>query len=94
MQSTLLQSVVSQFAGPDAYVGSSVQAAIATSSGSFTSVWQSADGYGYGVSSIDVNASPSSSEPYSYSRQEKRDRLNRDIIEMSIDLMVYVPVPE
>ncbi|EEB93142.1 hypothetical protein MPER_08246 [Moniliophthora perniciosa FA553] len=51
-QATLLQSVVSLFASPDGYVGSSVQAAIA--SGSFTSIWQSTDGYAYGVTYIEV----------------------------------------
>jgi hypothetical protein len=88
MQSTLLQSVVSQFAGPDGYTGSSVQAAIATSSGSFTSVWHSADGYGSGVTSIDVVTQPLSSETDTHVQSEKRDNLNRDTIETSIDILV------
>ena len=65
-----------------------MQAAFAASSGSFASDWQSADGYGYSVSSIDVNAWSSGSELDSYSRQEKRGWLNHDIVKMSIDLMV------
>ena len=48
-QTVLLQSVVMLFASPDGYAGSSVQAAIASSSGTFSSVWQSIDGYAYGV---------------------------------------------
>lgn len=89
-QSTLLQSVVSQFASPDGYAGSSVQAAIATSSGNFTSVWHSADGYGYGVTSIDVGARLLDSDAGPYVQWESRNRLNRDTIETSIDLLVNV----
>ena len=48
-QIVLLQSVVKLFASPDGYAGPSVQAAIALSSDTFSSVWQSADGYAYGV---------------------------------------------
>ncbi|KAF4622079.1 hypothetical protein D9613_008980 [Agrocybe pediades] len=49
-QLILLQSAVSIFASPE-YVGggSSVQAAIVSSSGSFGGVWTCGDGYGYGV---------------------------------------------
>lgn len=86
-QAALLQSVVSLFASPDGYTGSSVQAAIASSSGMFTTVWQSVDGYAYGVTSIDVvdfgcnlnrDDDPSRS----------KDHLNRDTVEVSIDAMV------
>ncbi|KIJ41885.1 hypothetical protein M422DRAFT_60390 [Sphaerobolus stellatus SS14] len=93
-QSTLLQSVVSQFASSDAYTGSSLQAAITTSSGNFTSVWQSADGYGYGVTSIDVGSSGESGmEGDGYAQAlEERDRLNRDTIEMDIESMITKPV--
>lgn len=94
MQNTLLQSAVFQFASPDGYAGSSVQAAIATSSGSFTSVWQSADGYGYGVTSIDIGTRPSSAEAHTHVQSEKRNKLNRDTIEMSIDLLVIDIVTE
>jgi hypothetical protein len=57
MQTTLLQSAVSLFASPDGYTGSPVQAAIASSSGAFTSVWQSTDGYAYGVTYIELRDS-------------------------------------
>lgn len=86
-QATLLQSVVSLFASPDGYVGSSTQAAITTSSGTFTSVWQSMDGYGYGVTFIDV-LDQGSSDPHMDPSLSKKDLLNRDTIEMSIDAMV------
>lgn len=81
MQGTLLQSAVSLFASPDGYAGSSVHAAITTSAGNFTSIWQTADGYGYGVTSITLAEDLASAENV----KEKRDRLNRDTIEVSID---------
>lgn len=90
-QATLLQSVVSLFASPDGYVGSSTQAAIATSSGTFTSVWQSIDGYAYGVTFLEVvdQSAAGSEEDASLG---KKDQLNRDTIEMSIDAMVGISV--
>ena len=77
VQSSLLQSVITLFSSPDGYTGSSVQAAIASSSGTFTSIWQtrSVDGYAYGLTSLQVDESP-------------HEWLNRDSIERSIDEMV------
>lgn len=86
-QATLLQSVVTLFASPDGYAGSSVQAAIASSSGSFTSVWQSVDGYAYGVTSneiVDFGGGSAGEDP----SQITQDYLNRDTIEVSIDALV------
>ncbi|KAG5653100.1 hypothetical protein H0H81_002325 [Sphagnurus paluster] len=90
-QTTLLQSAVSLFASPDGYSGSSVQAAIASSSGSFTSVWQSVDGYAYGVASIQVvdSGSPSSGDDPSQSGQ---DHLNRDTVEVAVDALLRRPI--
>jgi hypothetical protein len=82
-QATLLQSVVSLFASPDGYVGSSTQAAIATSSGTFTSVWQSVDGYAYGVTFIETI-----DQGGVVTEEGQKDQLNRDTIGMSIDAMV------
>ncbi|KAI0742742.1 clathrin-coated vesicle protein [Daedaleopsis nitida] len=79
VQGSLLQSVVTLFSSSDGYAGSSVQAAIASSSGSFTSVWQSVDGYAYGVTSLQVDESP-------------REWLNRDGIETSVDDMCQKPI--
>ncbi|KIK24912.1 hypothetical protein PISMIDRAFT_97684, partial [Pisolithus microcarpus 441] len=52
-QSSLLQSTLTVFAGPEGDGMSVIQASIASSSG-FTSVWQTADGFGYGVTTIDI----------------------------------------
>jgi len=48
-QSSLLQSAVSLFASSEGYAGSFVQAAIATSSGNFSTIWRVTDGYAYGL---------------------------------------------
>ncbi|KAG6899734.1 hypothetical protein C0993_007345 [Termitomyces sp. T159_Od127] len=83
-QVTLLQSAVSLFASPDGYAGSSVQAAIASSSVTSTSVWQTVDGYAYGVSSngiLDVRSGVVGDDP----NQGRQDYFNRDAVEVSID---------
>ncbi len=85
-QVTLLQSTVSLFASPDGYAGSSMQAAIASSSGSFTSVWQSGDGYAYGVTHLDIEGADTAAMDMAES--DSRDRLNRDSVETSIDELV------
>lgn len=79
-QSALLQSAVALFASPDGYVGSSVQAAIASSSGMFTSIWQSTDGYAYGVTDITVEEDTLEGS--------SREWMNRDGIEIAINEMV------
>lgn len=86
-QSTLLQSVVSLFASPDGYAGSSVQAAIASSSGTVTSVWQSVDGYAYGVTSMKI-ADHVGTDSEDTSISGGKDKLNRDTIEVSVDILV------
>lgn len=53
VQSTLLQSALSVFAGQEGDGISAIQASIASSSG-FTSVWQTVDGFGYGVTTMDI----------------------------------------
>ncbi|KIJ69624.1 hypothetical protein HYDPIDRAFT_124270 [Hydnomerulius pinastri MD-312] len=53
-QSALLLSALSVFAGPEGDGISAMQASIASSSGTFTSVWQTTDGFGYGVTTIEV----------------------------------------
>ncbi|KAH0586658.1 hypothetical protein H2248_007874 [Termitomyces sp. 'cryptogamus'] len=87
-QVTLLQSAVSLFASPDGYAGSSVQAAIASSSGNFTSVWQTVDGYAYGVTSNEVGNSALGDDP----SQDGQDYLNRDTVEVSIDVLLRKPI--
>ena len=86
-QTSLLQSAISLFASPEGYTGSSVQAAIAASSGTFTNVWQSTDCYAYGVTDIEVNEDLPTD-----SAEGLGDWLNRDTISASIDDMVGVLV--
>lgn len=78
-QSNLLQSAVMLFASADGYAGSSVQAAIASSSGSFTSVWSSVDGYAYGVTHTQLTDD---------GNQSTQDLHSRDAIAASIDALV------
>jgi hypothetical protein len=88
-QVSLLQSTVSTFASPDGYAGSSLQAAIAASSGNFTNLWQCADGYAYGVTTITHGISQQADQdPLSNFLEGQRDRLNRDTMEALIDDLV------
>ncbi|KAH7108306.1 ARM repeat-containing protein [Auriculariales sp. MPI-PUGE-AT-0066] len=83
----LLQSAVTLFASADSYLGSTMQAAIATSAGNFTSIWLSADGYAFGVSLLacpDAVPDPAAGEI--------TDRFNRDTIEASMDNLITTPV--
>ncbi|KAK0495924.1 clathrin-coated vesicle protein [Armillaria luteobubalina] len=90
-QTTLLQSAVTLFASADGYAGSSVQAAIASSSGTFTSVWNSVDGYAYGVTFTEM-VDHGDLGPHSESTSEGKDQLNRDSIEASIDSLLRKPI--
>ena len=87
-QTTLLQSVISLVASIEGFTGSSVQAAIASSSGSFVSLWTTFDCYAYGVTAVEVseNASPTADNPEDPSFGKYR--LNRDSFEASLDNMV------
>jgi len=92
-QTSLLQSTISVFASSDTYggVGSAVQAAIASSVGTFTSVWTTADGYGYGVTSneiVDFGGIGVEISGNGSSVSGTRDHLNRDDVEVSIDALV------
>lgn len=84
-QSALLQSAIVLFASPEGYSGSSVQAAIAASSGSFTSIWQSTDCYAYGLTDIDLVDDISGNVV-----EGTGDWLNRDTIDAAIDDMVSI----
>ncbi|KAH9052913.1 clathrin-coated vesicle protein [Lactarius deliciosus] len=91
-QATLLQSVISLVASIEGFTGSSVQAAIASSSGSFVSLWTTFDGYAYGVTAAEVseNASPTADNPEDPSFGKYR--LNRDSFEASLDNMLRMPI--
>jgi HEAT repeat-containing protein 5 len=84
-QMALLQSVISLVASAEGFAGSSVQAAIASSTGSFVSLWTTFDGYAYGVTAVEVfeNASPATDnmEDPSFGKYG----LNRDSVEASLD---------
>lgn len=98
MQSSLLQSCMSLFASSEGFSGSSVQAAIASSSGTFGGVWTVGDGYGYGVTSLDIDDEGLSGDESGQgetagagsgsSKGEKKDQLNRDLLEVSLENLV------
>ncbi|KAK0239818.1 clathrin-coated vesicle protein [Armillaria nabsnona] len=90
-QTTLLQSAVMLFTSVDGYAGSSVQAAIASSSGTFTSVWNSVDGYAYGVMFTEI-VDHGDLGAYSDSTTKGKDQLNRDSIEALINSLLRKPI--
>ena len=87
-QTTLLQSVISLVASAEGFAGSSVQAAIASSSGSFSSLWTTLDGYAYGVTGVEVFENASPTADHTENTSFGKYRLNRDSVEASIDDMV------
>ncbi|KAM0751074.1 ARM repeat-containing protein [Meredithblackwellia eburnea MCA 4105] len=81
----LLTQVVALFSDPEKYVGeSALQAAVAASSGSFTTVWDEVDGYGFGVTSLMKEGSIDVS-PDEEGVPKKTARLNRDLAEAKIE---------
>lgn len=76
-QSSLLTAALGVFADPERYTGSLVQAAIAASSGTFTSVWDATDGFGYGVTTLIDDTGLD---------------LNRDLVERDLDATLHRPV--
>ncbi|KAG9014418.1 hypothetical protein FRB90_005311 [Tulasnella sp. 427] len=94
MQTTLLQSVVSLFAGPEGYSGSSMQAAIASSTGNFSSIWAITDGYAYGVTSMDRYSLKvyGKGDKEDGNPEEGGERLNRDSVENAIDSLILAPI--
>ncbi|GJJ09041.1 hypothetical protein Clacol_003263 [Clathrus columnatus] len=89
-QLSLLQSTVVQFASPEAFSGSSVQAAIAASSGNFTSVWHSTDNYAYGVTSINFESPGLDGD--SFVQSGRKSKLSSDMIDLIIDASTSTPV--
>ncbi|KAG9005771.1 hypothetical protein FRB90_010205, partial [Tulasnella sp. 427] len=75
MQTTLLQSAVSLFAGPEGYSGSSMQAAIASSMGNFSSI------LGNNRRDDKEDGNP----------EEGGERLSRDSVENAIDSLILAP---
>ncbi|KAL5476373.1 hypothetical protein ACEPAI_3473 [Sanghuangporus weigelae] len=89
-QTALLQSTSSLFSSPEGYHGSALQAAIA-SAGNFTSLWNTTDGYAYGVTTIQVRDDGDAALGAG-DLPGQRDRLNRDSIEAKIDDLITQPV--
>ncbi|KAJ3575515.1 hypothetical protein NP233_g1065 [Leucocoprinus birnbaumii] len=106
-QASLLQSTISVFAGPEVYgasASSAVQAAIASSAGTFVNVWSMVDGFGYGVTSNEVvdfggtgvGVEGGGVDGIGGGGNEggpgRRDYLNRDNVEVSIDTLLRKPI--
>jgi hypothetical protein len=87
LQKSLLSATLSIIADPERYTGSAVQAAIAASSGSFTSLWDLSDGFAFGVTSLvsERGASVAGVEAVS-------DWLSRDPVEVQIEELQRQPV--
>lgn len=83
MHTSLLEITSSLFASTDGYVGSTVQAAIASSSGTFINIWQTVDGYAYGLMDLEINVIDPAK-----SFGGTQDWLNRDSVVASIDELV------
>ncbi|KAJ1026819.1 hypothetical protein NDA16_002116 [Ustilago loliicola] len=96
MQAGLIKTTIQAFADPDRYIGSSAQAAIAASAGNFTSVWEMADGYAFGVTSLQRDADSFISDPVdalrACSATARPDLLNRDHVETQLDALQRRPV--
>lgn len=96
MQAGLIKTTIQAFADPDRYIGSSAQAAIAASAGNFTSVWEMADGYAFGVTSLQRDAQTFVSDPVDALRAcsliAQPDLLNRDLVETQLDALQRRPV--
>jgi hypothetical protein len=88
-QSALLQSAVAQLASPTGYIGSAMQAAIASSAGDLTSLSQCTDGYAYGVTSFQLEGT-SNTSAHDEGNRDQRERLNRDAVENALDEVVSV----
>lgn len=86
MQPALMQAAVTVFADPENYSGSAAQAAIAAQAGQFTSVWQSTDGYAFGVTSL------LSAREREGGATDEDVFLNRDRVEMSIESQLSHPI--
>ncbi|WAR63445.1 hypothetical protein PtB15_17B44 [Puccinia triticina] len=100
LQMTLLETSLALFADPEKHTGSSVQAAISASTGSFTSVWDSIDGFSFGVTSLltengCLNVGDQGDTSMSNSVDSlMTDWLNRDLAEVSVASVLQQPCIE
>lgn len=90
VQSSLLQSVLTVFAGPEIDNISAMQASIASTSGSFTSIWQMTDGYAYGLTTLEI--SEDGVDESTPSESPRRGHSNSDSIEHSISALLRKPI--
>jgi hypothetical protein len=91
VQASLLQSVIAVFAGPENDNISAMQASIASTSGSFTSIWQVTDGYAYGLTTLEM--SEDGVDEITASGSPRRGHSNSDSVEHTIRSLVrhYYP---
>lgn len=93
LQESLVASTIQNFAEPDRYVGSAAQAAIAASSGTFTSIWNMSDGYAFGVTSLQRDAECFITlQGRQITQSSQLDWLNRDIVEAELDALQRRPI--
>ncbi|KAE8251384.1 hypothetical protein A4X13_0g4019 [Tilletia indica] len=100
LQHDLLVSAVQTFAEPDRFLGSSIQAAIAASSGSFSTLWSCTDGYAFGVTSLHPSSRARREDDQSAAsffsllglEDDVSDRLNRDAVESTLDELSSTPI--
>ncbi|CAG8768246.1 9860_t:CDS:2, partial [Acaulospora morrowiae] len=91
LSTQLLKLSLSYFADPEKYLGSSIIAAIAAVSGSFTSVWTVGDESAFGVTSrlqgmnVDIANVAHSDQSKSAGRVTTKDWLNRDLVESRLE---------
>ncbi|UZJ56964.1 hypothetical protein CBS101457_006284 [Exobasidium rhododendri] len=93
LQESLIAAAIRNFAEPDRYVGSAAQAAIAASSGNFTSIWDMSDGYAFGVTSLQRDGECFVAlQGRQAARPTQLDLLNRDNIEEEFDALQRRPI--
>jgi len=85
IQASLLQSVITVFAGPENDNISAMQASIASTSGSFTSIWQVTDGYAYGLTTLEMEGGVDEIAAFG---GPPRGHSNNDSVEHSIRSLV------
>lgn len=91
-QVTLLTQVVTLFSDPEKYIGeSALQAVIAAGSGTFTTVWDEMDGYGFGVTSL-MKEEATDVAGGEDNTNKKTARLNRDLAEAKIEAQLRISV--
>lgn len=92
MQEALVNFCIQMFAEPDRYIGSTAQAAIAASAGSFTSIWHLTDGYACGATSMLSDTGSSVASDENLAAHAQQNLLNRDAVEAKLDALQRKPI--